>query len=169
LRAPERWQTTAGFGTAALGFCLLLSGVALAAPTVKTKAPNLIATYNVLSVQCEPAAGGTVRARVTVRMRVVNYDNVKDWAQRMKVKGRLIPTTAGLSYTRPWAEKQSDYLTQNRTHTQRLTIVTDNVTPRASWNAQLKLFWDRPAPIPDVVKETSKSFSCGGGGVSMGG
>ena len=82
------------------------SGVA----EVTAETPNLITAYTVSSVKCEPTDSGLVRARVTVRMKVVNYNHLRDWAQRMKVKARLVPPNVGLSYFRDWKEKVSGVL-----------------------------------------------------------
>jgi hypothetical protein len=150
----------------AVGFsCLLVPYGAGASPLSAAETPNLITAYKVLSVGCEQTPSGNVRARVSVRMKVVNYDHLRDWAQRMKLKARLVPPTAGLNYTRAWKEARTDVLLQNHTYGKVLTVVTDTVNPAATWNVQIKLVWDRVAPIKDVVKETTRSFSCG---VSLG-
>lgn len=156
---------------AVLALSLSAAGLVAAAPA-HAKAPNLIAHYSVQSVTCVPAAGGTVRARVRVRMVVVNYHGLRglDWAQHMTVKARLIPTTAGLNISRAWRQWKTPYLTQDKRHAYDITVTTDTVSPAADWKVQLKMVWDRSAPAPDVVKETTRPFtgSCGGAGTSLG-
>ncbi len=153
--------------TIATATALATAGLAaVAAAPAQAKAPNLIAHYNVQSVKCVPAAGGTVRAQVRVRMTVVNYHGLRglDWAKHMVMKARLIPTTSGLNITRPWRQWKTPYLTQDKRHAYDIMVTTDNVSPTADWKVQIKMVWDRGAPVPDVVKETTRRFngSCQG-------
>jgi len=162
MHRHRRW--IALVGTIAVGLsCLLLPYGAGASPMSAAETPNLVTAYRVLSWACQGTPSGQVRARVTVRMKVVNYDHLRDWAQRMKVKARLVPSDSpGLSYHRDWREVVSGLLIQNRTHTRDMTVVTAPASPNAAWNVQIKLVWDRVAPIPDVVKQVTKPFICAG-------
>jgi hypothetical protein len=96
-------------------------------------------------------------------MRVVNYEGIGEWVQRMKVKARLIPTTVGLNYTRSWKATETPKLAWSRKHTYVMGVTTDNVSPTAEWKVQVKAVLDRPAPVADVVKEFTLPFdpSCG--------
>lgn len=123
------------------------------------KAPRLVRSHTVLGVTCVPGPSNTVRARVKVRMRVVNYDGIGDWADHMQAKARLEPTTAGLNYSRRWASWKTPYLTQNRKHTYVITMTTDNVSGTASWRAHIKLTWHRPAPIRNISVDVYKRFN----------
>ncbi len=136
-------------------------GAALVAGPAQAKAPNLIANYHVLSVTCVPDVQGTVRARVVVRMTVVNYHGVRglDWAKRMKMSARLIPTTPGLNFGRMWGETKTPDLVQDKRYSYNLSVLTDNVSPTADWQVQVKAVWVRRAPVPDVVKETRRPFN----------
>lgn len=159
--AGARRTIAAASSAAAFGLiALALVGTAMGAPTSGADAPRLIKSYNWLRTTCVPAPSNTVRAQVTVRMKVVNYDGLGDWAQYMKVKARLIPTSAGLNYTRPWKEVKTPYLTQNKTHTYTMRVLTDNVSAASDWQVQLKLTWDRPA-MRDVVVDRTGPFGCG--------
>ena len=141
-------------------FCLLAgSGTAATEKRAGTTA-NLITSYHVVSVVCQQTRTGLVRAVVKVRMRVVNYDNFTDWAQHMKLSARLVATGPGLSLQRNWKTQTTGYLTQNKTHTAVMNVATEPMSPRADWRAQLKMVWDRPAPISDVVKEKKVPFGC---------
>ncbi len=132
----------------------------------QAKAPTLIHTYWTKSVQCVPSAGNTVRARVNLRMRVVNYDGVLkgDWADHMEAKARLEPETgAGFSYFRSWKSWKTPYLLQNRTSTYDMSIPTDNVSGNSGWKVHLKLIWHRPAPYSNIKKDVYLQFNsnCG--------
>lgn len=139
---------------------------ALAASPAYAAAPNLIHTSRITGVSCVAGPQNTVRAKVGVRMTVVNYDGITglDWATHMKVKARLISTTPGLNITRPWKSFTSDYLPQNKRHVRDLSVVTDNVSGTASWKLEVKMIWDRTAPTPDVVEKRTVAFnaSCAG-------
>ena len=128
------------------------------------KAPDLIAHYKIRGVRCVPAPQGTVRAKVVVRMSVVNYDGFGgDWAQRMRLEARLVPTSAGHNVFRVWSEYESDDLLVNKRHSLNMWVVTDNVSSAADWKLQVRMIWDRPAG-KDVVKSQTLKFSgeCGG-------
>lgn len=147
-----------------IGTCLGLAGTAAASRGAAT-APDLVHVGRFLGVTCVPAAGGTVRARVKVRMVVVNYHGVKvgDWAKHMKLKARLIPTTPGINLPRSWKEVKTEYLTQDKRHVRDMWVSTDTVSPRAAWRVQIRAVWDRPFPHADVVMESTVPFdaSCG--------
>ena len=143
-------------------------GALVAPATGQAKTPDLIAHYNWLSTTCVPAAQGTVRAKVVVRMIVVNHEGLGgDWAQRMRAEARLITTTPGLQYSRAWKKVKTPILTINRRHSYTMTVITDNVSPNAEWKVQLKLIWDRPTQR-DVVKEKTGKFVASCGGVDLG-
>lgn len=156
-RALAAASSAAAFGLVGLA----LVGTAGASAS-SSAAPRLITSYNWLSTSCVVAPSSTVRAKVIVRMKVVNYDGFSDWASYMKVRARLIPTGAGLNYTRPWKEVKTPYLTQNKTHSYTMRVLTDNVSAFKDWQVQLKLIWTRPAMRDVVVERTGAFSSCGG-------
>lgn len=167
--AVTRAMGAVGSAVALGAVCLVLSSTAAGAPAGGVKAPDLIATYNWWSVQCirtETSQGPLVAARVKLWMRVVNHDSLtgKDWATHMTAKARLIPAdNPGLQIYRGWTTSTTKYLTQNRTHRYNFDVTTDTKKPSATWNVQLKLIWDRTAPIKDVVKEVVRPFTaCNG-------
>lgn len=158
-----RFQDTRHSGRLGLlAGCALAVALAAAAVVAQHAAaadpPRLIRSHTVLSVACVPGPNNTVRARVRVRMRVVNYSGIGDWADHMQAKARLEPTTTGLNYTRRWASWKTPYLTQDRKHTYVMNLTTDNVSGTASWRVHLKLTWHRPAPIRNISKDVYKSF-----------
>lgn len=130
------------------------------------EAPILIKGHKVLSVACVPGPANTVRTRVRVRMYVVNYDNLRDWADHMEAKARLEPTTAGLNYTRSWRKWKTPYLIQNKLHRSDISLTTDNVSANADWRVHLKLVWHRPAPIKNISKDVYLGFNGSCAGVS---
>lgn len=161
--AWSRGATAAACGAVALGgIALALAGAAVGAPTAGADAPLLIKSYSWLSTRCVTAPSNTVRAAVKVRMTVVNYDGIGDWAQYMKVKARLVPTSEGLNFTRPWTEVKTPYLIQDKRHSYNISVVTGNVSATKDWQVQLKLIWDRPAMKDVVVNLTGAFAGCGG-------
>jgi hypothetical protein len=147
-------RRSTGAVVAAIWACVALAGAGQA------KTPDLIAHHKVLKTTCETTAKGNIRAKVTVRMTVVNYDGLGgDWAQRMKAQARLVPATgAGLSYFRDWTKVRTGVLLTNHRYNHALTLLTNSVHPGASWRVQLKLIWDRPVRS-DVIKELSLPIS----------
>lgn len=138
----------------------------------QAKAPTLIATHKIQPATCIPGPGGTVRAHVKLRMRVVNYDGVLkgDWADHMEAKIRLESTTPGLQYTRVWKGSKTPYLTTNRTHTYNWALTSDNLSDSADWRVHVKLIWHRPAPHSNVKKDSYIRFDGGcsnAGGISL--
>ena len=170
-RPPRRRRLPVAGALAGCALAVALAGAAVVPDGADAKkAPRLIRAHTVLGVQCVPGPSNTVRARVRVRMTVVNYDGVGDWADRMETKVRLVPTTSGLNITRSWRSAKSQVLTQNRKHRLVFTVTSDNVGGNADWRAQIKLIWHRPAPIRNIATTVHRTFngSCadpaGGGG-----
>ncbi|MEQ8834739.1 MAG: hypothetical protein RIB67_09895 [Miltoncostaeaceae bacterium] len=130
------------------------------------RAPDLIHAHRVLSVQCVPGPSNTVRARVRVRMVVVNDDGItgRDWATHMEAKARLIPTTAGLNFTRSFRSVKTTRLLQNRRYSLVFQILTDNVSSQRDWNLQVRLTWVRPGPVRNLTRTLRLAFdeSCAG-------
>ncbi len=127
----------------------------------QAKAPTLIHTYRVNSVQCVPS-GNNVRAKVSLWMRVVNYHGVLkgDWADHLEAKARLEPVNgAGFSLQRNWKSWKTPYLTQDKTHTYNMQIPTEPMRPDASWKVHVKLIWHRPAPLSNVTVDRYFQFS----------
>lgn len=112
--------------------------LAAGATQAHAAAPDLIHTYRVMGVTCVPGPQNTVRAKVVVRMVVVAGDSATagDWARHMRLRARLIPTSAGINITRPWTTSVTPYLTRNRRHVYTATVVTDNASGTAARNAQ---------------------------------
>lgn len=159
MRSPRTNHGAIGFLVGgALAVALAATAVA-PQPATAADPPRLIRSHTVLSVACVPGPSNTVRAQVKVRMRVVNYDGIGDWADHMQAKARLEPTTTGLNYSRTWSSSKTEYLTQNRKHTRVMTLLTDNVSGTASWKVHLKLTWHRPAPIRNISKDVYTTFS----------
>jgi hypothetical protein len=127
--------------------------VAASAPATSSRASELNLGFKWLGTSCVPAAGGTIRARVRVRMIVRNSDTPRTWAQGMKVVARLESLGAGSNFTRPWKTTSVSGLVQGRRYSYDLTVLTDNVTVTGDWRLHTKLVWDRVAPIPDVVND----------------
>lgn len=142
----------------------------------QAKAPTLIHSYGVESVSCVPAAGGTVRAKVNLWMRVVNYHGFLkgDWANHMTAKVRLEATTPGWNYSRVWKGSESGTLVQDHKYKLHWGLLSDNLSPRAEWQVHVKLTWDRPFPTKNVVKDFSLPFNANcadptiGGGLIIG-
>jgi hypothetical protein len=130
------------------------------APPQATSAPKLVHAYNWHTLKCLPAAGGTVRAYVGVRMVVVNGDDLlgREWATKMSVKARIVPTTPGLNFTRSWRTWNSPKLSKNRRHAFTPGLATDNVSPRADWRVQVKVTWHRKGAIRNITKTFQRPF-----------
>jgi hypothetical protein len=169
---PRRWSS-AGL-VAALAVAGALAGAGAPSQAVAGGAPDLIHTHRVLSVECLPGPSNTVRARVRVRMVVVNYEGFGgDWADRMEAKARLVPTSAGLNFTRSWRSQKTSYLGINRKHRYDFTVITDNVSGTRAWKLQLKLIWHRSLPSRNISINRHLAFNPGcaavtGGGVGIG-
>ena len=79
----------------------------------------------------------------------------------MRVKVRLIPTTAGLNFTRPWKSATTGNLQQFTFYREKLKAITDNVDPAKDWQVEVEYIWDRPQPVPDtVVKKKYPTPAC---------
>ena len=143
-------SSTAQLGIAAsCAFAMALAGGA-AAPEDATAAA-LVHHHRVQSVTCVSAPSSTVRAKVVVRMSVVNYAGWNDWADHLKAQARLEPTTTGLNFTRSWATWKSPYLLQNHRYVFTPTLTTDNVSGTGSWKLHVKLVWQRTFPTKDIT------------------
>jgi hypothetical protein len=149
----------------ALAALALLAGGAamLPAPAPAAKAPKLITAHAIRSVSCVPAVANTSRAEVRLWMRVVNYTGVGEWAKHMEARARLETTTPGIAPHSNWVKSKTGTLVYGRKHTYNFKLLTDNKSAAADWRVHLKLVWDRPAPIKDVVRHVYTSFdaSCG--------
>ena len=153
-----RWRSVAG--AAALAAACAIAGAGSPPEAAAAGAPDLITSHRVLSVGCVSGAAHTVKARVRVRMRVVNYEGFGgDWADHMEVKARLEPTTAGHNLFRSWRSQKSNNLVINRTHTRIFDVTTDNVGS-GDWKVHVKLIWHRPAPDRNVKRDVYFRFSC---------
>jgi hypothetical protein len=128
-------------------------------PTATAKSPNLIKSFNITGVQCVPGPANTVRARVRLWMRVVNYGPGRDWADRMEAKVRLESTEPGYSPHGNWAKWKTPRLLQDTKHFYRWDLLTDNKSGTAEWKLHVKLIWHRPAPIPNVTKDVYTTFN----------
>jgi hypothetical protein len=145
-----------------------VAAASLVAPPPKAAAaPKLIHAYNWHTLKCLPAAQGTVRAYVGVRMVVVNYDDFwgRDWATKMSVKARIVPTTAGVNYSRSWRTWNSPKLSKNRRYVLTSGLGTDNVSPNLDWRVQVKVTWHRKGAIRNITKTFTRPFdtSCAAG------
>ncbi|HET6689294.1 MAG TPA: hypothetical protein VFG74_00370 [Miltoncostaeaceae bacterium] len=152
---------------------LLAGGAAMLPATGHAKTPpRLITAHHVQSVSCVPGAANTVRAAVAMRMTVVNYSGIGDWADHMEMKARLESTAPGINIHSNWKKQKTPYLIQDKRHAYNMRVVTDNKGGSAGWRVHVKLIWHRPAPIRNVTKDLYLPFnaSCapqtGGGGIT---
>ncbi len=139
---------------------LLAGGAAMlpaTAPAAK-KPPRLITAHAVQSVSCVPGPADTVRAQVRMRMTVVNYSGIGDWADHMEMKARLESTAPGINIHSNWKKQKTPYLVQDKRHAYDMRVVTDNKGGTASWRVHVKLIWHRPAPIRNVTKDLYLPF-----------
>ena len=112
-----------------------------------------------LGLTCVDGPLGTRRVVVDTEMYVANtgpksVTDVKgatQWAKTMRVKVRLIPTTTGLNFTRPWKSATTGNLQQFTFYREKLKAITDNVDPEKDWQVEVEYIWDRPQPVPDIV------------------
>jgi hypothetical protein len=164
-RGRRRGLVTIGALALAVAACALVGGGLAPSQALAKKPPRLIHNNSPVKVTCVPGPSGTVRARISTRMTVVNYDGWADWADHMEAKVRLEPTTPGLNYSRAWRAAKTPYLIQNKRHAYNMTPLSDNVSGTADWQAHVKLIWHRPAPIKNVTKDLYLAFSgsCAGG------
>jgi hypothetical protein len=150
-----------------------LAGAAAILPATgqAKKPPRLVTAHAVQPVTCVPGPANTVRAQVRMRMTVVNYSGIGDWADHMEMKARLESTAPGIDIHSNWKKQKTPYLIQDKRHAYNMRVVTDNKGGSASWRVHVKLVWHRPAPIRNVTKDLYLPFdaSCapqtGGGGV----
>jgi hypothetical protein len=165
--ATRRTGATILSGLAALA----LAGTAVAAPTGSAgEAPRLIKAHKWLSTECitQQTASGRVlvRAKVTVRMTVVNYRVYNGTsAQRMKLRARIVSGT-GINIHRDWKEAHSGSLVQGRRYAETLSVTTDNFSPTADKKVQIRMIWDRPAPLRNVVVNDERELRCQSGNYS---
>lgn len=157
IRARRRGPVAACVVVAAAALGLVVAGAA-DPPAATAKAPTLIKAFRITGVQCVPGPANTVRARVRLWMRVVNFGPGRDWADRMEAKVRLESTEPGLNIHSKWAKSKSPRLLQNTRHTYTWDLLTDNKSGTAEWKLHVKLIWHRPWPIPNVKKDVYKSF-----------
>ncbi len=138
----------------------LLAGAAIATPghADAKKPPRLITAHHIQSVTCVPGPANTVRAKVRIRMVVVNDDGVGEWASNMEAKARLEATTAGISPHGNWKRQRTPTLVQNRRHSYDMVVTTDNKGGSSDWRLHVKLIWDRPFPVANVTKELRLAF-----------
>jgi len=159
LRDPRRaWAAIVAGLAVACG--LVIAG----APSqgAAAKAPDLIRSHKWLSVQCVPGPSNTVRARIKVRMTVVNYEGLGgDWADHMEAKARLEPTTAGLNFTRRWSSWKTPYLVINKRHSYVINLTTDNLSATKAWKVHLKLIWHRTFPTRNIALNLYGKFNGG--------
>jgi hypothetical protein len=157
IRACRRRPVAACVVAAAAALGLVVAGAA-DPPAASAKAPHLIKAFRINSVECVAGPANTVRARVGLWMRVINYGPGRDWADRMEAKVRLESTSPGLNIHSNWAKSKTPRLTQNRRHTYFWNLLTDNKSGTATWRVHIQLVWHRPAPIPNVKKDVYRSF-----------
>ena len=159
--SPRRRAARSAVGLVA-GVAAACAAVATGTPSPAAAAdpPDLIRAHKVVDVRCVPAPQNTVRARVKVRMTVVNYEGFGgDWADHMEAKARLVPTTVGLNFLRSWRSVKSNELLINRRHVRDFTVVTDSVSGTREWKVQIKLIWHRKSPTPNIAKTITRRFS----------
>ncbi len=156
----RRWLWSAGAVALSVAACALVGGGLSPQQALAKKPPRLIHNHSRVSVACVAGPANTMRARIAVRMTVVNYDGIGDWADHMEAKARLEPTSAGLNYFRSWRSDKTPYLIQNKRHAYDMRVLTDNVSANADWQVHVKLIWHRPAPIKNVTKDLYLPFDC---------
>ncbi len=156
----RRWLWPAAAVALSVAACALVGGGLSPQQALAKKPPRLIHNNSAVSVTCVAGPANTVRARIGVRMTVVNYDGIGDWADHMEAKARLEPTTGGLNYFRSWGSDKTPYLIQNKRHAYNMRALTDNVSATADWQVHVKLIWHRPAPIRNVTKDLYLPFNC---------
>lgn len=144
---------------AAAGVLGLAAAGAADPPTATAKSPNLITAFNITGVQCVPGPANTVRARVRLWMRVVNYGPGRDWADRMEAKVRLESTEPGINIHSNWRGWKTPALLQDTKYFQRWDLLTEPKSGTAEWKVHVKLIWHRKAPIPNVTKDVYRSFA----------
>lgn len=107
---------------------------------------------------------GLVFAHVTTSMWVHNRGQGGHWVTNLRLKARLVPTTAGLNIPRSWRTNRfpvhSDLL-QDHDYSHAMAVNTDVVDPEAEWRVQVKQIWDRKVPWGDIVREFYLSFDTG--------
>ena len=80
----------------------------------------------------------------------------------MKVKARLIPTSSALNISRDWRTTRfpvHSELLQDYDYSHNMAVNSDVVNPDGDWLVQVKLIWDRRAPLRDVVHEYKFPFN----------
>ena len=151
---PGRQRLWWGAGAVALALaaCAVVGGGLAPQQALAKKAPRLIHNNSGVGVACVAGPANTVRAKIAVRMTVVNYSGIGDWADHMEAKVRLEPTTSGLNYFRSWRSVKTPYLIQNKRHSYMMRALSDNVSAAADWKVHVKLIWHRPAPIRNITR-----------------
>lgn len=163
-RGPERSVRRrrllpAGALALSVAACALVGGGLSPQPALAKKPPRLIHNHSGVGVGCVTGPANTVRTQIRVRMSVVNYDGLGDWADHMEAKVRLEPTTAGLNFTRSWRSVKTPYLIQNKRHAYTMTPLSDNLSGTADWRVHVKLIWHRPFPIKNITKNLYLPFN----------
>ncbi len=75
------------------------------------------------------------------------------------LKARLVPTTAGFNYVRPYKEASVPAALNGRSSAL-LWVTTNAVSGDAAWKLQVRLEWDRPGPVNYVKKLTIRFGGC---------
>ena len=75
------------------------------------------------------------------------------------LKARLVPTTAGLNFVRPWRQTKVNALL-NGASTATLSVTTGWNDGLKAWKLQVRLEWDRPGPKNYVRNLTVRFHGC---------
>lgn len=121
--------------------------------------------FKFLGTTCHNTSAGLIQARVRVRMFVYNKGYFSTYATNMRVRARLVHPGAGLDYTQSWSTVRFPYknaspneLTSDAFHTADFTVNTEPMSPTQDWRLQIKLIWDRKAPLADSVEKFETTF-----------
>jgi hypothetical protein len=157
-------RMTRGLAIALALFLLVVAGGVLSTPGIaarQSSEPDWIG-WKFQGTKCVQTDNDLVYAHVGVRMIVRNRGHFRHWATSMRVKARLIPPGSGLNLPRSWRTTRypvHSQLFQDYNYSHDMAVNTDVMSPAGDWLVQVKLIWDRKAPLRDVVHEFKFPFN----------
>ena len=166
--APNALQIGDGAMNRLIAAALCAGGVLVA-----TAAPAIAGnSYTYIHKGTFCIASGTeeqpmVQARVKVFMDGDQSGNLG--FSQFLMKARLVPTTAGLNFVRPWSVQAKARANPVGESWATLWTTTPKVSADANWKVQVKMEWDRPGPKNYTKTLTYPFRGCSRGGVDWGG